>query len=333
MAILRSRKDRNVETEDLLAEIEARTRANREHLDPEICRQLLMLRYRAGVRLIESPPTDPLFATPDYEPLPDAGQPPEVTPEDLTPELLRAAILRHGCLLVRGLMDPRDATHFATEVDRALAARDASSDGENAEHYYEEFVPDPPFRGPVGRPWVTETGSLWAADSPPLMFEMVEAFERAGLRQLIDGYLGEPGVLSVEKCTLRRADQDSPSAWHQDGKFLGDVRALNLWLSLSRCGDKAPGLDIVPRRIDHIAPTGTPGALLDWSVAPSIAEGLAGEDGIARPIFEPGDALLFDELFLHQTAVDPEMAHSRLAIESWFFGASRFPGTYVPLTF
>ena len=33
---------------------------------------------------------------------------------------------------------------------------------------------------------------------------------------------------------------------------MGDARALNLWLSLSRCGDEAPGLDLVPRRLDEI---------------------------------------------------------------------------------
>ncbi len=52
---------------------------------------------------------------------------------------------------------------------------------------------------------------------------------------------------------------------------------------------------------------------------------------ILRPIFEPGDALLFDELFLHKTASDPEMRNPRYAIENWFFGASAFPGDYVPL--
>ena len=46
-------------------------------------------------------------------------------------------------------------------------------------------------------------------------------------------------------------------AWHQDGAFMGDVRALNLWLSLSRCGDESPGLDIVPRRLDDLVATTT----------------------------------------------------------------------------
>ena len=48
---------------------------------------------------------------------------------------------------------------------------------------------------------------------------------------------------------------------------MGDVRALNVWLSLSHCGDEAPGMDIVPRRLDHIVPTGTEGANFNWSVS------------------------------------------------------------------
>ena len=55
---------------------------------------------------------------------------------------------------------------------------------------------------------------------------------------------------------------DVPGAWHQDGAFMGDVRALNLWLSLSRCGDESPGLDIVPRRLDQMVATTTDEALL-----------------------------------------------------------------------
>ena len=106
-----------------------------------------------------------------------------------------------------------------------------------------------------------------------------------------------------------------------------------MWLTLSRCGDVAPGLDIVPHRVDHIAPTGTDGAIFDWSVSPNVAKELALEAGIVRPIFDPGDVLFFDELFLHKTAADPQMPHPRYAVESWFFGPSAYPGNYAPLSF
>ncbi len=135
----------------------------------------------------------------------------------------------------------------------------------------------------------------------------------------------------MQKCTLRKVDPDAGHGWHQDGAFMGDVRALNVWLSLSRCGDESPGMDIVPRRLDHLVPSGTEGAIFEWSVSPKVAEEAAGETGIVRPIFEPGDVLLFDDLFLHSTAAEPSMKKSRMAIESWFFGASASPAEYAPL--
>jgi hypothetical protein len=170
-----------------------------------------------------------------------------------------------------------------------------------------------------------------AADSPKVTFEMLEAFERAGVPALVEGYLGEPAVTSVHKTTLRKAEPSVRGAWHQDGNFMGEVRALNLWLSLSRCGDEAPGLDIVPRRLESLVPTKTEEAFLDIQVSQSKAEAAAGDKRIVSPIFEPGDALLFDELFLHQTGSDPSMPKPRFAIESWFFGASAFPADYAPL--
>ena len=38
-------------------------------------------------------------------------------------------------------------------------------------------------------------------------------------------------------------------------------------------------------------PTGREGALFEWTVAPTTAERLAGDAGIIRPVFAPGDLL------------------------------------------
>jgi hypothetical protein len=192
-------------------------------------------------------------------------------------------------------------------------------------------MPAPAFRASLGRDWIAGGGGLWAADSPHLLFEMLDTFERAGLTESIRGYLGEPPVISVQKCTLRRVDPDAGRGWHQDGAFMGDVRALNVWIALSRCGDEAPGMDVIPRRLEEIVPTGTEGATFDWSVSEQVAQEAAGDVGVLRPIFEPGDVLLFDEMFLHSTAAEPEMRKSRWAIESWFFGSSAAPAEYSPL--
>lgn len=309
--------------------------ANRRSRDREIELLIRSIRHRVGVGLLADPPRNPSYAEPGGE-LPAPGPQsriPEVTPAELTPELLRAGILEYGCLLVRGLMDPAGAARMAEDIDRAFAIRSTLSGGEwDAEGYYSEMTPEPPFEI-GGRNWIEEGGGVLAADSPRLMFDMLEAFEEAGLGPVIEGYLGERPAISAQKCTLRKATPDVGGAWHQDGKFLGDVRSLNVWLSLSRCGDVAPSMDVIPKRLEEFAATGTEGTFLDYQVSQQVAEEVAGEAGIVRPIFDPGDALLFDHLFLHQTGSDPSMPNPRYAIESWFFGPSAYPEEYAPIAF
>jgi hypothetical protein len=112
---------------------------------------------------------------------------------------------------------------------------------------------------------------------------------------------------------------------------MGPVRSVNVWLALSHCGDSAPGMDVVPKRLDEYVRTGGPGAWIDNQIGPEDAEAAAAGVGVVRPMFEPGDALIFDHLFLHQTGADASMTEPRYAIESWFFAPSAFPEAYVPL--
>jgi hypothetical protein len=315
-------------TAELLTEIEELTRANRERRDPDAEVRLVNLRHAAGIHLLDGDGSAARFPEPAFDRLPDGnGELAGITPEQLTPEVLRAGILRYGCLLVRGVLGRDEAANLVDQINAELGEGRTADAG-----YYREFPLEPRFAGEEGgREWTARGGGLWVADSPHLMFEMLDCFDRAGLTNVITDYLGEHPTISVQKCTLRKVNPDAGHGWHQDGAFLGEVRALNVWLALSRCGDESPGMDIVPKRLDHIVPTGTEGAIFEWSVSPQIAEEAAGEAGVLRPIFEPGDVLLFDELFLHSTAADPSMKKSRMAIESWFFGASASPGQYAPL--
>jgi hypothetical protein len=318
--------------EDLRAEIERLAVSNRARPERETERRLLTLRHREGIRLLDADAGEPAHPVPAFDRLPESDTLPEIAAADLTPELLRAGILRDGCLLVRGLIGRDAAMGLAYGINRSFAAREVDQGGGVAEPgYYEEFRPDPRFPPIAVREWVKMGGGVLAADSPLLSFQMIELFRAAGLPQLIEGYLGEPPLMSVDKTTLRKADPSVAGAWHQDGKFMGEVRSINLWLSLSRCGDTAPGLDVVPRRLEHIVSTATDEAVLSYQVSQQKAEEAAGDKPIVRPIFEPGDALFFDELFLHQTGSDPSMPNPRFAIESWFFGGSAFPADYAPL--
>jgi Phytanoyl-CoA dioxygenase (PhyH) len=318
--------------EQLWSEIERLSDRNAASPSRETERRLVRLRHIAGVRLIETASGTAEFVAPDGDRLLEADPLPEIPATELTPGLLRAGILRDGCLLVRGLVDREPALALAKGIDRAFAQRERHEAGRStAEGYYEEFQPRSRYGPVVGRGWIEQGGGLLAADAPLLSFQMMEMFRSAQLRELVSDYLGEPALISVHKTTLRKADPSVPGAWHQDGFFMGKVRSLNLWLSLSRCGDEAPGLDIVPRRFDRYVATNTEEAALDYTISQEKVEQAAGDTPVIRPIFEPGDALFFDELFLHQTGSHPSMRKPRYAVENWFFGGSGFPDEYAPI--
>lgn len=319
-------------SDPLFAEIERLTAKNREQRSGDAERELLRLRHEAGIQLLSSAARNPKYASPDKRGLPKMnGGLPEIDAGEVTPELIRAGILRDGCLLVRGLVDRDRALEFAGEIDRSFDERDKHEREEPREDgYYDEFEPNEGFNPLSSRGWIQAGGGVLAVDSPKLIFEMVEMFGEAGVPQLVAGYLGEPGIITGEKTTLRKAEPQIAGAWHQDGAFMGGVRALNLWLSLSRCGDEAPGLDLLPRRLNELVATQTEEAVLSYQISQSKAEEAAGDTPLIRPIFEPGDALFFDELFMHQTGSDPSMPKPRYAIESWFFGPSASP-PYIPI--
>ncbi|MFL5822919.1 MAG: phytanoyl-CoA dioxygenase family protein [Solirubrobacteraceae bacterium] len=317
---------------ELQDEISALTELNRSEPACQHERTLLHLRNLLAIRRLEGGPEPAGYPEPDYSSLPD-GPLIEIEQAELNPEVLRGGILRSGCVLVRGLVPSRRATELAGEIDRCFTER-ARHDADRSfnDRYYVPFEYDPRRGVRLLREWIKEGGGVLAVDSPLISFEMGEVFREAGLPELVAGYLGEEPLLSGDKTTLRKAEPSVKGAWHQDGKFMGPVNALNLWLALSPCGQDAPGLDLVPRRLDDHVRTETDEAMMLNQVSQRIAEEVAGELPILRPVFEPGDALLFDDLFLHKTASDPGMRKPRYAIESWFFGASSFPPGYVPLT-
>jgi hypothetical protein len=49
-----------------------------------------------------------------------------------------------------------------------------------------------------------------------------------------------------------------------------------------------------------------------------------------RPEFEPGDGLMFDEHFLHQTYLHEHMTEARYALECWLFAPSHRSPDYLP---
>lgn len=255
-------------------------------------------------------------------------------PHELTGEAVRRAILTHGSVHVPGLVGPEQVKELIDGIERGLAQRTAVSD-----HVLPP--PSPWFRGlplprddaySLARHWVAGDGGILACDVPRLLELVFTTYEQVGLRQVLEDYLGERPVLSANKATLRKARLEGKTDWHQDGAFLGTgIRALNVWIALTDCGVDAPGMDIVPKRFDEIQETGTGGAIFDWAVGPETVADLSVDAPVVRPQYRAGDAMLFDDLLLHRTALDPAMTQTRYAIESWFFAATDYPDGQVPL--
>jgi hypothetical protein len=262
-----------------------------------------------------------------------------VAPTDLDLQALRDGLATGGCLLVPGLIPPERVATLVAGIDRALDAFDAAVEkraGPEDQIWYRPFEPSggvAAYRVGGRRKWVRAAGGVWTADSPRMLFDLIETLHEVGLADLITEFLGERPAMSVNKCTLRRVPVDSSGEWHQDGAFLGEgVRSLNVWMALDHCGQDAPTMDVVPRRFDRVVPTGT-GTPFDWAVGPDEVTAAAGEAAILRPEFAPGDVLLFDHLFLHRTAAEPVMTAERHAIETWFFAPSTYPEGQIPLVF
>lgn len=321
--------------EEIQAEITGLTSDPARFEDPEVSNRILQLRHWAGARLAGKTRRSAAWPTPDTSGLPPAGTVPETTITEVTPERLRGAIETHGCLLIRGVVPPAEAEELASDIERAYGVRESVMEGETSpdeQALYREFTPDTPYFSTVDRSWIGGGGGLLAADSPALHAKMLAAFGDSGLSDLVSGYLGEPATVSDQKCTLRKTPPTAGRGWHQDGSFMGEVKAINVWMALTHCGDTAPGMDIIPSRTEKILPSGTEGTSIAIQIHEDVAQAEAGEGGgVVRPIFEPGDVLLFDEMLVHTTAAEPEMPNTRYAIESWFFGASAFPEDYVPI--
>jgi hypothetical protein len=323
-----------VEAESALEAIDSLSEQNRRDRDPEIEKRLVRLRNLAYQELDRSPTESPW---PDQEPRArDADEElPRLSRDEVTPELIRDQILRYGCAYIPGLVPRERAEHLADEIDRAFELAHThlaqTPPDEDTPFYFPwQFVDDKDALSQT-RSFVREGGGVWTVEAPRIMFDFLETLEQAGLRPLIRDYLGERPAMTLKKSTLRKTEPLPMADWHQDGAFLGDdIRTLNLWLSLSHCGDDAPGLDLVPRRFDRVLETGAGGASFHWSAGPDTVEEARGDVPVVRPLFEPGDALLFDELFLHRTATDDSMTRTRFAIETWFFAPSLYPGDQIP---
>jgi len=251
---------------------------------------------------------------------------PDIANEQLNRETLADGVLNHGYLLVRGLFGNADCSALRQHIDQAFDGFDAwEQDPGFANEAFTpcEFYPNANKARDFGR----QNQGIFAVDSPGSINHFLHLLEDRDIASIVADYLEEPPVISANKCTLRRikATDIDVTFWHQDGAFMGEgIRTLNLWVALSDCGVNAPGLDIIPQRLNSLVTTGEDG-VINWAVADStVARDLADITPL-RPEFRAGAAIFFDHTSLHRTALDKSMTEQRYAIECWFLAPSTYP--------
>ena len=258
----------------------------------------------------------------------------EIDPAQLNMQTLASAVTHHGALLVRGMIPEHRLERLRHGIDQAIEMHDAWREGTSLEQTSPWFRAHPEITAlsptDLHRKWARKVQGIFTIDSPYMLAAMLDAYSEAGVLKCVQDYLGEHPVISGKKATLRRVEPDLEMAdWHQDGRFLEQgqgIRTINTWLALSHCGESAPGMDIIARRLDRFVETGTHSAHLPWTVAQEVVEqSRALKSAWVRPVFRPGDMLFFDEYNLHRTDTRPGLTEQRYAIETWFFTPSRRP--------
>ena len=311
--------------------------ANRRERAAVLDRRLVRVRHDA-FREIEASQGVAVWPRRLPDPFPEADGVVEVAAAGLNSDLVGGTILHHGCILVRGLLPPSTIEQLIDDVDAAFEAyekwvrraEDGAVDDAIGLPWFEPFVLDR--RYDTGRiafsRMVRDHHRVLLADSPPALFDVLEAFAATGVQDIVADYLGERPALALNKFVFRRLPyKEQNLGWHQDAAaFRCPARTINCWTALSECGVDAPTLEVFPARVNSVLNDGRYGldkqSVLNLNVGPpTVLE------------FGPGDALMFDDLLVHRTAMHPAMTGTRYSIEAWFAAPNGFPMQDGPMVF
>ncbi len=180
------------------------------------------------------------------------------------------------------------------------------------------------------------SSSLQGSEVPAIDLGAVAAELAAGVAGRLSRHrLGQALACDLDQCWIRRQwapgrypHSHAPHSWHQDGAlgfdFLGGGEAeggllsmTTCWIALTACGDRAPGLELLDTEIERLLP-------VDDLADPAIRSRYPDGD-FARPVLDPGDALVFGGGVLHHTYVRPGMTNDRTSLELRFFPAAHLP--------
>lgn len=239
---------------------------------------------------------------------------PEVSASELTANHVACGIRHHGVLVVRGLITEDGVNNLRSLIDgKDWDTLQWPSDAD-------------------GNPL---PGSAPMKCSAATLQALIDVYKNAGMHELMADYLGEKPVLLAERLLLDRRMVDIGLPWHQDGAFFGSaVGAINSFLALDTCGEKATGLSVVARRFDELLGV-EPGQRAKLTYGAKFKDQdiieMVGEEAVVTPTLEAGDAIFLDEMTMHRTAPRPHQPVPRSWASTWFFAPSFFPEERHPL--
>lgn len=318
---------------DALGAVDLLTEATRAAPDPVIQRRLVMLRYHAWSEIDRAGPVGWGAPVPDL--FPGVDRIPEVHISDLSGEVIRSAFQHHAGLVVRELLSAEWCERLKAGIDRSWEAieRYRATDEFDTE-WFHPYLFDA--MDMAERAWPLQSGTSYVPDSPRLLFDLLEAFDHSGIKAIVGDYFDEAPALSLVKLAQRRLPPEATGGWHQDGAVYGvTARTLNVWVPVTRCGDVAPGLEMWPRPLDYLVGTVSDSGPEAFVARPDEVAALTARVPADRPVFGPGDAALFDQFLLHQTAASEAFTDVRYGFECWFFAPSTYPQPerWIPLTY
>ena len=166
----------------------------------------LLAQYQYEIFVAKPPQAAPMATWPAEvsDPFRGCSGIPEIDAGELNAHTLSAGIRYHGALIVRGLLHESKALEMAQGVQRTLDACGQWHQKELAEFdspwYWRLPLPTECELAPA-RLWVEGAGGVWTADSPRMLFELIETFERQQVIKAIEDYIVERPLLSVGKST------------------------------------------------------------------------------------------------------------------------------------
>lgn len=283
------------------------SRKNAQERDPKIEERIVLLRQKLAADYSAPFPKQTPAMRFKKNPFSNVKGLPEISYRDLSTGKLAAGILNHGAIIVRGLYDQPMIKYL---LERAA---------------FNERLND-------------ELGTHRQRQNPFAAFTLREIQREIGLYNFVRQYLGDEAVIMYERNVLRTHKKRAVLNWHQDFNFFGGrCFALNCWAAVTPCGGKRQGLSFIPKRnedgIGWDLSKGSAPFNYGKGLKHTVIAEMAKDHPIVTPEFAPGDAVFFDEMTMHATAVGQEKDMHQVVTVTWFAHHSKVPDHIQSLAF